>query len=83
MTSEVLHVCVVLEEGLWVPHSEGEEILFIKVLVEGAEGFVFFSSLLCHDGWVDETVDIGGNFIITSEVAQTVYQLCVCVCGCV
>jgi hypothetical protein len=78
MSPEMLHVRVVLEECLWVLQPQTEVVLFVKLLVEGTERFVIFASLLCLYDGVDQTVDVGRNLIVTSEVNQAVHKLCMC-----
>ena len=76
MSSEMLHVWVVLEEQLWVLHPQSEVVFFVEVLVEGAKRFVVFAPLLRLYGRVDQSVDVGRHLVVPSEVNQAVDKLC-------
>ena len=82
MSSEMLHVGVVLEECLWILQPQSEVVFFVKVLVEGAERFIVFAPLLRLYGRVDQSVDVGRHLVISSEVNQAVDKLCMWVSMC-
>ena len=69
VSAEVFHVCLILEESLWVLAQESQ----IVVLCELRPLRIFPD--LRHLAGVDQTVDVGRDPLVPFEVGQAVYQL--------
>ena len=79
MASEVLHVSVIGEQGLWILGEHCQEVFLSELSVQQESLWVLT--------WVHKSVYVRPNLVIPCEMAQAVHQLCkdrcVCVCVCV
>ena len=73
MATEVFHVCFILEECLRILHAQCQVVIFCEV---GEETHCRpISCSFCHLAWINQTMDVRWDLIVSCEVSQTIHQL--------
>ena len=73
MATEVFHVCFILEECLRILHAQCQVVIFCEV---GEETHCRpISCSFCHLAWINQTMDVWWDLIVSCEVSQTIHQL--------
>ena len=74
MSTQVLHVRLILEECFGVLGQQGQ-IVILREPKETVSSVASLLGWLCVLAGVDETVDVRGHLLVPLEVSQAVHQL--------